>query len=233
VFNATFASTASTLLSAASISLLVPVALFGSHCNVHSNCEDNVTILSRVISGILLFLFAVYLNFRLNSHASLFEGDTSPDNQGHEHEQPGQMYSLALTLVALLMCMLLTAVVSFFLIGATNSIIESSYISSRFVGLVLLPLVAEGPERIKAVRVAYNDQMDSALDFTIGRSVQIAFFVTPLLVFLGWAMRAPQPMTLRFETFEAVTFFFSVLLVNDLIHDAKSNYLEGAICLAT
>jgi len=231
VFNATFASTASSLMTAASASLLVPVALFGTHCNANSNCEDSVKMLSRVIAIILLFLFAVYLNFRLNSHTSLFEGNASHENQ--EHEESEQTCSVALTLVTLLMCMLLTAVVSFFLIGASNSIVESSYISGRFVGLVLLPLVAEGSERIKAVGVAYNDRMDSALDFTIGRSVHIALFVTPLLVLLGWAMRTREPMTFHFESFEAVTFFFGVLLVNDLIRDAKSNYLEGAICLAT
>lgn len=179
----------------------------------------------------LLFLFAVYLNFRLNSHISLFEEDISQGNHGHEEVE--QRCSLALVLLALLMCTMLTAVVSFFLIGATNSIVESSYISSRFVGFVLLPLVAEGPERIEAVGVAYNDQMDSALDFTIGRSVQIALFVTPLLVLLGWAMRIREPMTLHFESFEVLTFFLSVLLVNGLINDAKSNYLEGTICLTT
>jgi Ca2+:H+ antiporter len=40
-------------------------------------------------------------------------------------------------------------------------------------------------------------------------------------------------MTLHFHSFETVVFFISVLVVNYLIVDGKSNYLEGAMCLGT
>jgi Ca2+:H+ antiporter len=40
-----------------------------------------------------------------------------------------------------------------------------------------------------------------------------------------------QPMTLHFQGFETIIFFISVLIVNYLIQDGKSNYLEGAMCL--
>jgi Ca2+:H+ antiporter len=61
--------------------------------------------------------------------------------------------------------------------------------------------------------------------------MQIALFVTPFLVILGWIMGLP--MTLHFQGFETVVFFLSVLVVNYLIQDGKSNYLEGAMCLGT
>jgi Ca2+:H+ antiporter len=80
---------------------------------------------------------------------------------------------------------------------------------------------------------AYQNHMDHALDFAIGRSMQIALFVTPLLVLLGWAMHISEPMTLHFQPFETVALFLGVLMVTNLIGDGKSNYLEGAICLAT
>jgi Ca2+:H+ antiporter len=129
--------------------------------------------------------------------------------------------------------MLLTAAAAFFLMGASDSITESSSISSRLLGLVLLPLVAEGPERVAAMADAYQNHMDHALDFAIGRSMQIALFVTPVLVLLGWAMHISEPMTLHFQPFETVALFLGVLMVTNLIGDGKSNYLEGAICLAT
>ena len=61
--------------------------------------------------------------------------------------------------------------------------------------------------------------------------MQIALFVTPFMVILGWIIG--QPMTLNFEGFETVVFFLSVLVVNYLIQDGKSNYLEGCMCLGT
>ena len=71
--------------------------------------------------------------------------------------------------------------------------------------------------------------MNLALGVAIGSSMQIALFLTPFLVILGWAIG--QPMTLHFQGFETIVFFLSVLVVNYLIQDGKSNYLEGAMCL--
>ena len=78
----------------------------------------------------------------------------------------------------------------------------------------------------------------------IGSSIQIALFVTPLLVILGWMLG--QPMDLHFETcgyhrqdrdfsiltsvaVETVAFALSVLVVIYTVTDGKSNYLEGAM----
>jgi Ca2+:H+ antiporter len=79
----------------------------------------------------------------------------------------------------------------------------------------------------------------------IGSSIQIALFVTPFLVILGWIMN--KDMDLHFETckhshdrpssslltayftVETVAFALSVLVVIYTVTDGKSNYLEGAM----
>ncbi|PMD63219.1 vacuolar calcium ion transporter /H(+) exchanger [Hyaloscypha bicolor E] len=231
VINTTFTSTASSMMYVASASLVIPAALFGTQCRANSSCEQSIIKLSRGIAVILLVLFVVYLNFRFNSHADLFEG--RPVQRGDRQEEVEQSSSLVADGVVILLCMPLTAAAAFFLMGASDSITESSPMSSRLLGLVLLPLVAEGPERVAAMTDAYQNRMDHALDFAIGRSMQIALFVTPLLVLLGWAMHISEPMTLQFQPFETVALFLGVLMVTNLIGDGKSNYLEGAICLAT
>lgn len=219
------------MMYVASASLVIPAALFGTQCRANSSCEQSIIKLSRGIAVILLVLFVVYLNFRFNSHADLFEG--RPIQRGDRQEEVEQSSSLVADGVVILLCMPLTAAAAFFLMGASDSITESSPMSSRLLGLVLLPLVAEGPERVAAMTDAYQNRMDHALDFAIGRSMQIALFVTPLLVLLGWAMHISEPMTLQFQPFETVALFLGVLMVTNLIGDGKSNYLEGAICLAT
>jgi len=97
--------------------------------------------------------------------------------------------------------------------------------------LILLPIVGNAAEHVTAVVVSYKNKMDLALGVAIGSSMQIALFVTPFLVILGWIIG--QPMTLHFQAFETVVFFLSVTVVNSLIQDGKSNYLEGAMCLGT
>lgn len=41
-------------------------------------------------------------------------------------------------------------------------------------------------EHVTAVVVAYKDKMDLAIGVAVGSSMQIALFVTPFLVILGW-----------------------------------------------
>jgi len=59
---------------------------------------------------------------------------------------------------------------------------------------------------------------------------QIAAFVIPLLVIVGWI--TGHDLTLFFANFETIVLFVSVLLVNLLIQDGKSNYMEGLMLLA-
>ena len=53
--------------------------------------------------------------------------------------------------------------------------------------------------------------------------------MVPLLVVVGWI--SGHELTLFFAHFETIILFTSVLLVNTLIRDGKSNYMEGLMCV--
>lgn len=55
----------------------------------------------------------------------------------------------------------------------------------------------------------------------------VALFVTPLVVILGWIM--DKEMTLYFTLFETISLFVTAFVVNFLVLDGRSNYLEGAL----
>jgi Ca2+:H+ antiporter len=57
-----------------------------------------------------------------------------------------------------------------------------------------------------------------------------ALFVTPLVTILGWCMG--HPMSLYFTLFETICLFASVFVVNFLVLDGRSNYLEGTLLMA-
>lgn len=73
--------------------------------------------------------------------------------------------------------------------------------------------------------------MNLCIGIAISSSLQIGLLVTPVLVLAGWAIN--QPMTLFFEDFETVILFASVLIVNYLIQDGRSNWLEGILLLVS
>jgi Ca2+:H+ antiporter len=53
----------------------------------------------------------------------------------------------------------------------------------------------------------------------------MAMFVAPVFVFVSLLFR--NQMTLVFDTFEITSIFLSILLVNLVIADGESNWLEG------
>ncbi|GMF21724.1 unnamed protein product [[Candida] boidinii] len=73
--------------------------------------------------------------------------------------------------------------------------------------------------------------MDLAIGVAIGSSLQIALFVTPFLVLIGWV--SDIPMSLFFSNYETAVMFTAVLITNYLILDGESNWLEGVMLLST
>jgi Ca2+:H+ antiporter len=57
--------------------------------------------------------------------------------------------------------------------------------------------------------------MDLALGVAVGSSMQIALFVTPLMVIIGWGMDVN--MSLYFNIYETAILFIAVIMVNYLI----------------
>ena len=103
-------------------------------------------------------------------------------------------------------------------------------ISKEFLGLILLPIVGNAAEHATAVTVAIKDKMDLAIGVAVGSSIQVALFLIPLLVMIGWGM-GDDKMSLSFDIFQVAVLFVAVVLVNYLIADGKSHWLEGMLLM--
>ena len=242
-FNSTVASTMSSLMAVASASLIIPATLYAAISNNSDSApgnddnraaQHNILILSHGTSIILLLIYVMYLYFQLRSHSDLFEETNGSDTETgapaeEEEEEEERILSPWAATVALVVVTVLVSICADYLVGSIDSIVEKTGMSKTFIGLVLIPIVGNAAEHVTAVVVAYKDKMDLAIGVAIGSSLQIALFVTPFLVILGWIINIP--MTLHFQTFETVAFFISGLVVTLLIQDGKSNYLEGGMCL--
>lgn len=232
-FNSTVASTMSSLMAVASASLIIPATLYAALSSSKQNAQANILVLSHGTAIILLVLYVMYLYFQLRSHAELFEeaNNSDPENATgeEEEEEEERLLSPWAATVVLIVITVLVAICADYLVGSIDGIVQKTSMSKTFIGLVLIPIVGNAAEHVTAVVVAYKDKMDLAIGVAIGSSLQIALFVTPFLVILGWIMGIE--MTLHFQTFETVAFFISGLVVTLLIQDGKSNYLEGGMCL--
>lgn len=131
----------------------------------------------------------------------------------------------------LLLSTCLVALCAEFMVDSISAVVKNdSGLSEAFIGLIILPIVGNAAEHVTAVTVAAKNKMDLAIGVAIGSSIQIALFVTPLVVLLGWCIG--KDLSLLFTLFETVSLFVSAFIVNFLVLDGRSNYLEGALLCA-
>jgi Ca2+:H+ antiporter len=150
------------------------------------------------------------------------------DVDAEEDEAPDM--SIKAAIFMLLISTGLVAVCADFMSEAIEPMVESSGMSQAFIGLIIIPIVGNAAEHVTAVTVAMKNKMDLSIGIAVGSSIQIAIFITPLIVILGWMMG--KEMSLYFNIFETVALFVSVLVVNFLVLDGRSNYLEGSLLIA-
>ncbi|KAI9235154.1 MAG: Sodium/calcium exchanger protein-domain-containing protein [Podila humilis] len=227
-FNQTAAQTSASLLALSCLSLLIPAAFSATSSLV---TEADLDHLSYGTAIVLLVVYVLYLFFQLKTHTYLYS--TSND----EEEEP--QLPLWFGVFLLLGITAIVAICAEFLVDSIGGLAESWNLSRTFIGLILLPIVGNAAEHVTAVTVAMKNKMDLAIGVAIGSSMQIALFVTPLLVIVGWilvaagTLGAGHHMNLLFNTFETCVMFVSVLIVNYLIQDGESNWLEGVMLLST
>ncbi|KAG9313601.1 calcium proton exchanger [Chiua virens] len=149
-------------------------------------------------------------------------------SEEEEMEQPQMSVPVSIGLLGVVT--VLVAVTAEFLVDSINGLTDTGHISKEFVGVILLPIVGNAAEHVTAVLVSVEDKLTLSLGVAVGSSIQIALFVIPFMITLGWIIG--KPLTLLFDPLQSIVLFFQVLLtVNYVVQDGKSNWLEGMILM--
>jgi calcium/proton exchanger cax len=172
---------------------------------------DSTTSLPRLLLGISL---------------SSYERDVEGDELEERPTTLGRQASIFLLVVS----SLLVAVCAEFLVNTLDEVISSGPFSQTFIGLIVLPVVGNCAELITATTVAAKGKFDLAIGVSVGSSVQISLFVTPLVVTAGWVV--DREMTMYFGLFQTVALVATTFLVNFLILHGRTNFLQGSLLCA-
>jgi len=192
---------------------------------VYSSSTEGTSIiqLSHYTAFLLLFVYFLQLFFQLKTHANLYAAE------GHHDEIAEMSQKEAIKL--LLGSTIFVAWMAEILVGSISHAAEEYHLPTLFIGVILVPLFGNAAEHFTAVTVAGKNKMDLSVGIAIGSSIQIALFVSPIMVIFGWMLGVP--MTLQFGTFETLVTFLAVLITNFIIQDGESNWLEGSMLLIT
>ncbi|KAI5299517.1 hypothetical protein KEM55_002051, partial [Ascosphaera atra] len=131
---------------------------------------------------------------------------------------------------AILLMIASTALIAFngeFLVTSIHHLAKDGPLNETFIGMIIIPVAGNAAEHITAMSVAARNKMDLAIGVSVGSSIQIGLYITPLTVIIGWMMG--RDMTLRFSFFNTSMLLMSVFLVNFLILKGNSHYLKGVL----
>lgn len=230
-FNAAVADTLSSLMIIATMAIILPTALASTLTAGHSRVTSRIVTFSRGSSVILLLMYICYIYFQMKTHKALFEraehipaDDASPlSSQPTQH---GNIYIPILTLIASSAGVIACTYFVFQSMAGTSRI---AHVSVSFIATVLIPIASNSPEASVMIAVSRRGDIDFAISVVVSSILQIGLFAIPFLVILGWI--AHQQSSLRFDSFNTMILFFSVLAVSYILREGRYTYIHGVVLI--
>ena len=215
-FNTHAAGVSSTMLIIAVVGLSIP--------SLYTSTHQNVVIepLSDIVSIVLAFIYILGLIFSFFTHKHLFD----PIEEFHNHNIKIP-YTFQKAIIILFVSLIAVIFESELLVHSIEKASVAFNLSQLFIGVVIIPVLTNVAEKIAAVTMAMKNHIDLSIEIGTSSAIQIALFVTPLLVIISQFFMTTK-LTLIFPVFKLITMLFAVMIVNYLSADGRCNWLEGA-----
>ena len=222
-FNALAAESQCGQLILAVSAALVPALFFRVATQLHH--PELIHRVSIGVSVILMISYLLGLLFTFRTHS-----DRLTAIAGHEAVEGESQWSVRKALLVLLGASVVMGVVAEGLVHAVDAAGKAWGMNEVFLGFIVVAIVGNAAEHSTAVLMAMRNQMDTALNISMQSSVQIALFVTPLLVFLSYGLG--HPLDIVFTPFEILAGGLAVAVFAYLVLDGETNWYEGVQLLA-
>jgi Ca2+:H+ antiporter len=197
-------------------SLAATILAFPTFANAfHTPVAAHERTLSFICAGVLLVLFFVTL-------PGFLSGSGDDEEEG---EKP--RWSLATTVLVLGGAGIAAAFVSDWFVTALTPATEALGMSQAFAGLVVVAIAGNAVENVVGVQLAARNRPDFAISVVINSALQVALFLTPVLVFAS--LFFATTLTLVFPTLLAIALVVAAAITSLVVYDGESTWEEGAI----
>jgi Ca2+:H+ antiporter len=180
----------------------------------HTGAGPHDKTLSYVCAGVLIVLFFVTLPVFL---------------AGGESEVEPSRWTLMTTVVVLGAAATGAAFTSDWFVSALTPATEALGMSQDFAGLVVVAIAGNAVENVVGVTLAAQDRPDFSISVIVSSALQVALFLTPVLVFVSLAFATT--LTLVFPTLLAIALLLSASVAALVVYDGESRWEEGAILI--
>ena len=210
-FDSPRARMIATLTAMAAAILAVPTLAHAFHAPAAAHAKA----LSLICAGVLLALFFLTLPYFLGGGADAAA-------------EPAR-WTLATTVAVLASAGVAAAFVSDWFVSALRPATETLGMSEAFAGLVVVAIAGTAVENVVGVQLAARNRADFAVSVIVNSSLQIALFLTPVLVFTS--LFFATNLTLVFPTLLAISLLMAAGIAALVVYDGESTWEEGAILI--
>ena len=158
--------------------------------------------------------------------------ESSHDEGGHHKS----VWSIRFSVFVLISCTAVFAIISENINELLGIALKNLNISPAFAGMTIIAWVPSAAEIVNAVVFAWRNEISLAIEIGMSATVQIALIQLPALILLQvvlgaygvWSEYLFQPI---FSTMDIMSVALSVLIINFLSMDGKTNYFKGFILM--
>ena len=215
----------SSLLLLVVASLLVPTLA----SKLGTPAAKHATALSDVCAVVILVVYLLSIPFWLRSGRESSESSEATESAKDRHDE--QALSLGGAVVMLAAGSLGAAAASNWFVEPLKQATVSLGLSETFTGLVVVAIASNAVEHVVGIRFALKAKPAYAISTTLSSPLQVALFLTPILVLLSPAV-GPARLTLVFPPLLVAALGISALVVVAVVYDGEYTWLEGIALVA-
>lgn len=221
-FNRLIARTNFNMLLLA-MSAMVILASLNSYSKVSSEIMFNI---SLKISAVLIGVYLLGLVFSLYTHSNLFIiSELKEESITKEGKRKRNVI-----ISGIIACSIILFLISEKLVFNVKELIINYNLSQQFMGIIFIPILGNIGENFSAIICATKNKVNMSLEIAIGSSIQIALFVTPLLIISSYFLG--MQMNFVFSNYQIIMSSIAIAMSFFVFQDGKTYWLEGAILIA-
>jgi len=221
-FNTNITKNNFVLLAFAVFGITVP--FFFKLTNSEAASGEAMQHFSLALAVIMVILYVLGLIFSLITHRDIFLADDDDE----EEEAPS--WSMKKGIVVLAAAAAAVAVMSEILVSTVEGAAEQFGLGEAFIGIILIPILGNVAEHASAIIMAYKGKLDISIEIAVGSSMQIAIFVTPLMII--YSAFVGNTMEYVYTPMELMGVVISIGITFVVFLGTKVNWLEGAELIA-
>ena len=179
-----------------------------------------LSVLSRILAVVFLIVGFTVMLFRLRTHEDLFV----PYDDEEEYEDEGLSGSdrrsgWIISILLIPFCLAISGAAFVSNLEAKGPHFQT--IAATFI----LPLATKLPQSVIWMQSAWEDDLDSVLDWTLGVNEAYFLFIIPLWIVLSWVLQTP--MIYLFDALQTVLLATSSWISILITQNGRIEWFEG------